>query len=70
MPAKFTTAARVVIISNDWKTLNRNVVALEDRGFVVVFDPAAEEVHREAGRWFREDEPAVYEWFGEHLPAK
>ena len=67
VPPRFTTQARVVIISNDWATLNRNVVALQDRGFVLVFDPTAEEVHRQAGRWFAEGEPAVYEWFREHL---
>ena len=33
----------------------------------MVFDPTAEEVHRQAGRWFAEGEPAVYEWFREHL---
>src|SRR3954469_1205826 len=32
IPREFTTKSRVVIISNDWKTLNKNVAALQDRG--------------------------------------
>jgi hypothetical protein len=55
----------VVIISNDWKTLNRNVAALEDRGHVLFFQPTAAEVHRYAGAWF--DDPEIYQWFGDNL---
>ena len=41
IPREFTTKSRVVIISNDWKTLNKNVAALQDRGHVrVVSSPA------------------------------
>jgi hypothetical protein len=32
IPREFTTKSRVVIISNDWKTLNKNVAALQDPG--------------------------------------
>ena len=32
IPREFTTKSRVVIISNDWQTLNKNVAALQDRG--------------------------------------
>ena len=39
MPREFTTRSRVVIISNDWKTLNKNVAALQDRGHVFLFQP-------------------------------
>ena len=67
IPQKFTLRSKVIIISNDWRSLNRNVVALQDRGFVLLFEPTAEEVHREAGRWFKQAQPAVYEWFSEHL---
>src|SRR6266851_856019 len=65
IPREFTTTSRVIIISNDWKTLNRNVAALEDRGHVLVFKPTALEVHEEAARWFRDEE--VLEWFGKNL---
>lgn len=67
IPTVFSTSAKVIIVSNDWKTLNRNVSALQDRGFVLHFQPTAEEVHREAGRWFTDAE--VYGWFGKHLHA-
>ena len=40
-----------MIISNDWKTLNRNVAALQDRGHVVVFEPTAEHAARESENW-------------------
>ena len=52
VPREFTTKSRVVIISNDWKTLNKNVAALQDRGHVLMFEPSAAEVHRKAGTWF------------------
>ena len=65
IPREFTTKSRVVIISNDWQTLNKNVAALQDRGHVLHFEPAALEVHKEAGRWF--DDAEIYRWFGENL---
>ena len=58
IPREFTTKSRVVIISNDWKTLNKNVAALQDRGHVLLFQPDAAEVHRKAGTWF--DDPEIY----------
>ena len=66
IPREFTTTSRLVIICNDWKTLNRNVVALQDRGYMLVFEPTAEEVHRKTDEWF--DELNIYEWFGNNLP--
>src|SRR5262249_36097901 len=65
IPREFATTSRVIIISNDWRTLNRNVAALEDRGHVLVFQPSALEVHDEARRWFSDYE--VFEWFGQNL---
>jgi len=66
IPREFVSTSRVIIICNDWKTLNRNVVALQDRGHTLVFEPTAEEVHKKTGEWFRED-PDIYDWFGENL---
>ena len=54
IPREFTTTSRVIIICNDWKTLNRNVAALQDRGHVLVFQPSTAEVHRQAGVWFHD----------------
>ena len=65
IPREFTTRSRVVIISNDWKTLNKNVAALQDRGHVVFFEPDAAEVHQQAGGWF--DDREIYEWFAANL---
>jgi hypothetical protein len=65
IPREFTTRSRVVIISNDWRTLDRNVAALQDRGHVLLFQPSASEVHRHAGTWF--DDVEIYEWFTANL---
>jgi hypothetical protein len=32
VPTQFTTTSRLALIGNDWKTLNADVAALEDRG--------------------------------------
>ena len=66
IPREFTTKSRVVIISNDWKTLNKNVAALQDRGHVLLFQPDAAEVHKKAGTWF--DDKEIYDWFAKNLP--
>ena len=65
IPREFTTKSRVAIISNDWKTLNKNVAALQDRGHVVFFEPSAAEVHAQAGTWF--DDAEIYQWFAANL---
>jgi hypothetical protein len=65
IPREFITKSRVVIISNDWKTLNKNVAALQDRGHLVLFEPGAAEVHAQARTWFDDDE--VYAWFTANL---
>jgi hypothetical protein len=65
IPRRFTTASRVLIIANAWRTLNANVSALEDRGHLLLFDPAALEVHSRVAAWFWDQE--VFDWIGEHL---
>jgi len=65
IPREFTTKSRVVIISNDWQTLNKNVAALQDRGHVILFQPSASEVHAQAGKWFDDEE--IYGWFASNL---
>jgi hypothetical protein len=65
IPREFVTKSRVVIVANDWKTLNRNVSALQDRGHVLLFQPDAAEVHRQAGTWFADAE--IYAWFAANL---
>jgi len=56
VPSSFTTTGRVALIGNDWKTLNADVAALEDRGHVLVFEPTALEVHRQAAGWYWDQE--------------
>jgi hypothetical protein len=53
------------LIGNDWKTLNADVAALEDRGHMVLFEPAALEVHGQAARWFWDRE--IFDLVGDHL---
>jgi hypothetical protein len=65
IPREFVTKSKVVIIANDWQTLNKNVAALQDRGHVLLFQPGAAEVHRKAGTWF--DDAEIYEWFATNL---
>ena len=67
VPREFVTTSRVIIICNDWKTLNNNVSALQDRRHVLVFQPSAAEVHRKAGEWFKIREPEIYGPFGNNL---
>src|SRR5262249_61608446 len=56
VPSHFTTTSRVALIGNDWRTLNNDVAALEDRGHVLVFEPTALEVHSQAAGWFWDQE--------------
>ena len=65
VPISFETQSRVALIANDWKTLNGNVEAVQDRGHVIAFEPTAEEVHRQVRRWFGDKE--IMEWFERHL---
>jgi hypothetical protein len=63
--ASFTTTSRVALVGNDWKTLNADVAALEDRGHVVFFKPTALEVHRQAATWFWDQE--TFDFVATHL---
>ena len=65
VPREFETTSRVVIISNDWQTLNRNVAAVEDRGHVLRFAPTASEVHERTREWFDDEE--IFDWLGDRL---
>ena len=63
IPSSFTTSSNVILIANEWKSLNPNVRALEDRAIILHFDPPNEEVHRKVGEWF--DDPEVYAFLGQ-----
>lgn len=63
LPSSFVTSSNVILIANEWKSLNPNVRALEDRAIILHFDPPNEEVHRKVREWL--DDPEVYEFVGE-----
>src|SRR5712691_5513515 len=65
IPRQFTTTSRVALVGNAWKTLNADVAALEDRGHLLLFDPAPLEVHRQAARWFWDQE--IFDFVADHL---
>jgi hypothetical protein len=65
VPQRFSTTSRVALIGNDWKTLNADVAALEDRGHVLLFEPTALEVHRQAAGWFWDQE--IFDFVAGHL---
>jgi hypothetical protein len=52
-------------VGNDWKTLNADVAALEDRGHLLLFEPTPLEVHRQAARWFWDQE--IFDFIADHL---
>ncbi|HEX4592318.1 MAG TPA: hypothetical protein VH120_20455, partial [Gemmataceae bacterium] len=65
VPKRFSTTSRVVVIANEWRTANADVVALQDRGHALSFEPAAAEVHRQAAGWFWDQE--VFDFVADHL---
>ncbi len=65
IPREFTTISRVAIVANEWKTLNRNVGAVEDRGICVLLEPTPLEIHVRTGSWFWDQE--IFDFIGERL---
>lgn len=63
--SEFTTESRVCIIANEWKTLNKNIQAVGDRGMLVQFEPSAHEVHLQVAKWFTDK--AILAYFERHL---
>jgi len=57
--------SRTAIVANDWRCLNLDVEALEDRGHVVQFIPTPLEVHLQAAEWF--DDQEVFDFIGSRL---
>ena len=65
IPSSFKTSSGVILIANEWKSLNPNVRALEDRAIILHFCPSNTEIHKDVGRWF--DDSDVYCFLGELL---
>jgi energy-coupling factor transporter ATP-binding protein EcfA2 len=67
VPSSFTTSSGVILIANEWRTVNPNVRALEDRAIVLHFDPSNAEVHRRVQEWF--DDAEVYGYIARIMPS-
>jgi hypothetical protein len=65
VPEAFWTRSRVAIVANDWRTLDANVRALEDRGHVFVFQPSTLEVHSQVAKWFWDQE--IFDFIARYL---
>jgi hypothetical protein len=65
IPSSFVTTSNVILIANEWKSLNPNVRALEDRAIILHFEPSSEEVHRKVGKWL--NDPEVYAFIGQFM---
>jgi hypothetical protein len=63
IPKEFESRSRVCIIANEWRALNKNLGALEDRGVLIQFQPTAAEVHAKAKCADKE----VYDFIGMNL---
>lgn len=70
-PPEFKTRSKVCIITNSWKSLNKHVGAVEDRGLLIMFHPPAEEIHRyvrdELGNNAKVFDSDVYDFIGKNL---
>jgi hypothetical protein len=64
-PREFTTTSRVAIIVNQWRTLDADVAALQDRGHCLQFAPGTLEVHRQAAAWYWDQE--IFDYVAEYL---
>lgn len=68
---EFKTKSKICIITNCWRSLNKHVGAVQDRGLLILFHPAAQEVHRfvkeELGNLPNIFEDEVYGFIGENL---
>lgn len=65
LPNQFTTSSPVALIGNDWSPSNPDILALQDRAHVVMFEPSALEVHRYAAGFFWDQE--IFDFVGGHL---
>ncbi len=65
VPQEFKTDSRFAIVCNDWELYAKKLSALEDRGYVIFFEPSVEEVHRQVGTWFGDRE--IYDFCDDFL---
>jgi hypothetical protein len=65
IPINFESRSNICIIANDWRELNKNITAVENRGFVIQFKPLPILVHDEAYQWFKDKE--ILRFVGKYL---
>ena len=58
--------SNVILIANEWRTVNPNVRPLEDRAIILYFNPSNAEIHRRVGEWFQD--PEVYAFVARIMP--
>ena len=63
VPTSFVTTSNVILIANEWRTVNPSVRAFEDRAIILHFDPPNAEVHRRVKEWFEDAD--VYKFITE-----
>jgi hypothetical protein len=56
VPQTFRTRSRVLVLSNDWAILTKQIGPLLSRGLVLFFDPANQTCHDFARGWFLLDD--------------
>jgi hypothetical protein len=67
IPETFKTTSRVCLLVNKVETVDENLAAVLDRGYVVDFKPSMAEVHEQVGTWFDPEHKDIYEFMGTHL---
>jgi hypothetical protein len=66
MPDRFDTSSSVVLITNQWNTLNKHLSAIQDRGLYIDFAPTKQEIHTFAQQLCSLE---VWQYFGMFLQA-
>lgn len=69
-PSSFETTSRAIVLTNEWDSINEHVRAIEGRATTICFEPTPEEVHKEVGRWFQDQEVYDYVWENRRLITK
>jgi hypothetical protein len=65
IPRRFRTRSPLALLANRWPTAHANLVAVEDRGLALSFEPSVLEVHGQTATWFWDQE--IFDWVAGHL---
>jgi hypothetical protein len=67
IPREFSTTSKIAITTNDWKSINKSLGAVENRGVVISYEPTASHIHEQVLPRFQEAEAEVYQFIGQNL---